>query len=271
MRTEPAPLAQYRVRFEAPAQSIFLFIRGWKKFAITNVEMDLNLDAISLRACDGQAMDQGGWMPQGQPAEMGMRPQDGPMMPQEPMGERPGTGGPAMGRPDDMGASCLYIVKPGDMLSAIAEHYGVSMAAIARANGVTDADAIYAGQKFEIPGCRDDMATAPAMESAPMQDGPMRGPEMAEAPAMMPASMSAPTMGPTLRPDAPLMPEQSGREQAMGAMPMPRGERTYVVQPGDMLTGIALDQGIDAFDLASANGIDNMNMIYVGQILVIPN
>ncbi len=309
VRTEPGPLTQYRVRFEAPAQNIVLFIRGWKKFAITNVEMDLNLDAISLRACDDKGMgnpEMQAMQPQGMPmrpgegvVEPGMAPQMQQPMAQEPMPSepmmaemaRPQGGEAPMQQPDMAGASCFYIVKPGDSLSAIAVAHDVSMSAIAGANGVTDPDAIYVGQKFEIPGCSQDMS----MTAAPqMQDAPMAGPEMASMPERMPneqgmpltgdLSMGSerpvevpPMSGPMLRPDgsmaemdAPMQPAQAMSADAPQMQMAQRG-RTYVVQPGDMLTGIALDEGINAFDLATANGIDNMNVIYVGQVLVLPN
>ena len=51
--------------------------------------------------------------------------------------------------------------------------------------------------------------------------------------------------------------------QAMGPM-------YHVVQPGQTLTGIAGMYGVSAWALASVNGVWNPNLIYVGQVLVIP-
>ena len=45
---------------------------------------------------------------------------------------------------------------------------------------------------------------------------------------------------------------------------------TYTVQPGDTLGKIAAKFGVDTNALASASGIDNPNLIYVGQVLTIP-
>jgi nucleoid-associated protein YgaU len=50
----------------------------------------------------------------------------------------------------------------------------------------------------------------------------------------------------------------------------PPGTRTYVVQPGDNLFRISLRFGVDMYTLARVNGIINLNLIYVGQVLVIP-
>jgi LasA protease len=44
-----------------------------------------------------------------------------------------------------------YIVQPGDMLSAIAERYSISMDAIIHANTITNPDALEVGQKLIIP------------------------------------------------------------------------------------------------------------------------
>ncbi len=45
-----------------------------------------------------------------------------------------------------------YVVKPGDTLSGIAWRYGVSLSALARANGLTTRSFVYVGQRLRIPG-----------------------------------------------------------------------------------------------------------------------
>jgi murein DD-endopeptidase MepM/ murein hydrolase activator NlpD len=47
-------------------------------------------------------------------------------------------------------------------------------------------------------------------------------------------------------------------------------QTVYIVQPGDTLPGIALRYGLATTDLATANGVINPNLIYVGQSLIIP-
>ena len=54
------------------------------------------------------------------------------------------------------------------------------------------------------------------------------------------------------------------------ANPVVAGAQTYVVQPGDTLGSIAGHLGIDVASLASANGIDDVNLIYAGQVLTVP-
>ena len=45
---------------------------------------------------------------------------------------------------------------------------------------------------------------------------------------------------------------------------------THIVQPGETLSTIAADYGIDAADLAAANNLTNPNMLRAGQQLIIP-
>jgi LysM repeat protein len=49
-----------------------------------------------------------------------------------------------------------------------------------------------------------------------------------------------------------------------------QGAQTHVVQPGENLFRIALQYGITWPVLAAANNISNPNLIYVGQVLIIP-
>ncbi|MCS6825346.1 MAG: hypothetical protein NZ553_01900, partial [Caldilinea sp.] len=53
VRTDPGPMARYSMKFVAPASEITLFIRGWKKWGIPNVEMDFNIDGVAVVACGG--------------------------------------------------------------------------------------------------------------------------------------------------------------------------------------------------------------------------
>lgn len=54
-----------------------------------------------------------------------------------------------------------YTVQSGDTLGEIAEQFGVSMDALAAANGITNLDTLDVGQVLTIPTGTDDTATAP--------------------------------------------------------------------------------------------------------------
>lgn len=66
-----------------------------------------------------------------------------------------------------------YVVRPGDTLGTIAARYGVSAAALARANGITNPDRIYIGQNLVIPG-KSGSTTQPAAPKPPTT-GPSTG------------------------------------------------------------------------------------------------
>lgn len=54
-----------------------------------------------------------------------------------------------------------------------------------------------------------------------------------------------------------------------GAVAPPR-ERLYLVQPGDTLSSIALAHGTTVHAIAEANGIDDRDRIFAGQLLTLP-
>lgn len=142
-RTSPSGIRTYTVRFTPKTADIVLFIRGWKKWGVTDVEMDLNLDGISLRGgCAGGAPYQ------------------------------PHPGGQPGGYPG--GAACAYAVQPGDILGWIAQRYGVTVYDLMAANAISDANLIYVGQVLQIPGC----AAAPpvAYPAQPAQPAPQPAP-----------------------------------------------------------------------------------------------
>jgi hypothetical protein len=115
------------------------------------------------------------------------------------------------------GSDCIHEVIATDRnLFRISLRYGVSVDAIARASGITNANLIYLGQQLTIPGCGTG--------------------------GNIPPSTSVPGGGGTV----------------------------YTVQQGDTLFQISLRYGVLVNSIAAANGISNINMIYIGQQLVIP-
>ncbi|MGB4721567.1 MAG: LysM domain-containing protein, partial [Bacillota bacterium] len=64
----------------------------------------------------------------------------------------PGTGGSGIPAGTGSGTGTrTHIVEPGDTLWAIANRYGVSLQTLMSANGITDANVIWAGQRLVIP------------------------------------------------------------------------------------------------------------------------
>jgi murein DD-endopeptidase MepM/ murein hydrolase activator NlpD len=53
----------------------------------------------------------------------------------------------------------IYVVQPGDTLDSIALRYGLSTAALAKANGLINPDLIYVGLKLGVPSSATEVAT----------------------------------------------------------------------------------------------------------------
>jgi len=167
----PPALLTYRVQFVAPSNSITLFLRGWSKWPISEQELDLNLDVISIRGCSG-----GPVQPPPQCVHV-VRPGDtlaaiaryygttvyqlqvlnnivnpniiyvGQQIRLPNCGVSPTPPPPPPPPPSDR----TWIVKPGDTLAKIARECGVTVWDLARVNGITNPDIIYVGQVLRIP------------------------------------------------------------------------------------------------------------------------
>src|SRR3979490_1298917 len=58
---------------------------------------------------------------------------------------------------------------------------------------------------------------------------------------------------------------------ATGAYREPAGTAVYFVQPGDTVSAIATSTGVDGDALARLNGLDDANLLVVGQSLKLPS
>jgi LysM repeat protein len=128
-------------------------------------------------------------------------------------------------------SAATYVVQPGDTLWRISRQFGTTVEAIVQANRIPNPNLIYVGQVLEIPVG----PTSPPVPTVPPGPTPTAGPPQ-------------PTAVPTT----------------------PPAQQTYVVQPGDTLTRIAARFGTTVQAIAQANNIVNVNLIFVGQVLVIP-
>lgn len=146
----------------------------------------------------------------------------------------PTTQPPAPTPPPTGSNPATYVVQAGDTLSRIAARFGVSLNALARANGITNPNYIYVGQVLTIPGGGSNPTPQPTQPPAPQPTATQTAPQ--------PTPTSPSTGNPT----------------------------TYVVQYGDTLASIARRFNVSLSELAQVNGITNPNYIYVGQVLTIP-
>ena len=157
---------------------------------------------------------------------------------QQPVTQEPSPSPPAPGtqtaKPATQAIPGVYVVQPGDTLSAIARRYGTTVNALVTANGMPNANVpLHINKQLRIPTSTTQQAT-PAPKQQPA----------APAPAAKPAA----------------------------ATPKPATGTTYKVQAGDTLYRISRQYGVSPKALMQANGItpETANTIRVGTILRIP-
>ncbi len=85
------------------------------------------------------------------------------------------------------------------------------------------------------------------------------------------AGASNPTPTPIILPTLPFTPSPTPTPIVVSPTPSPTPSGNYVVEPGDTLWSISQKVGVPEDYLAAQNQIDNPDLIFTGQILMIPN
>ncbi len=164
-----------------------------------------------------------------------------------------------------------YVVGWGDTLNSIAQRYGTTVSAIAEANGMSNPNLIYVGQRLSIPRTSsvptndsgiyvvqsgDTLSSIAARHGTTVnQLVQMNG--LSNPNFILVGQRLAIPQGTETGEEDPT-PSQSG------------GSTMYTVQSGDTLIGIAVRFGVNMWDIVVANNIANASLIYVGQTLIIP-
>lgn len=294
VRTEPGAMAEYTMKFTATSSDLTLFIRGWKKWAITNVEMDFNIDSVSLRGC----LLYGTGGPVVEPYVATVQSMDVGYAADYGSGYTAGDGHHDQGYGHDKGyedygyegsqAVCSYTVQAGDTLAWVAQSLATSQYDLITANGIVNPDFIYVGQVLSNPSCGSSygLGAAPveSYAAAEYADYDMAAYEM-------PVAYVGDSGTDKMYGDFPAGDYASsgyaGQDVASGygaqeypadaawagagemAVALPAGDM-YTVAAGDNLSQIAARYGLPVDQLLQVNGIQNPNIIYVGQQLVIP-
>jgi LysM repeat protein len=166
------------------------------------------------------------------------------------------------------GGSNVYVVKVGDTLQNIARRYGTTWQAIAAANGLVNANFIFAGQRLIIPaGGYIPPAPNPSPQPQPnpgtyvVQPGETLQTIAAKFGTTWQAIAAANNL-----PNANYI--YTGQRLIIPAAPRPT--QTYVVRQGDTLFSIAQRYGTTVQVIQTANNLPNPNAIYAGQTLLIP-
>jgi LysM repeat protein len=166
--------------------------------------------------------------------------------------------------------SAVHIVQRGENLFRIALRYGVSLNALAQANGIVNTRRVYVGQRLVIPGRGSSSASSSSSSGVHVVQ---RGENLfrialrygtsvqALAAANNIANASRVYVGQRLT-----IPGSSGASSP----PSAPASGSYTVRRGDTLSSIARRHGVSVWSLAQTNGISNPSLIYVGQVLRIP-
>ena len=163
------------------------------------------------------------------------------------------------------GAAGAVTVAPGDTLSDIAARAGLSVGELAAANGIDNPNMIRAGQTLSVPGG----GGGGGYGAGSVTVGP--GDTLGEIAARHGTTASALAAANGLRDPNLIRVGQTLRLSGSGGGGLSGGSGGSVtVAPGDTLGEIASRAGTTVSALASANGIEDPNLIRVGQTLDMP-
>ena len=203
--------------------------------------------------------------------------------------------GAILGIPATASAYFVHVVGPGESLSSIAAQDGLSVAALAAANGLSPDTELLAGSTIQIPPqgasvvtptASDDSVsgtTVPASTSTSGSYVVQRGDTLSAIAARSGVSVDALAAANGLNPAAFLLTGtvlrlsgSSGSSSSSGTM-VPVSDTTsssssgsYVVQTGDTLSAIAARSGVSVDALASANGLNPDRFLLSGTVLRVP-
>ena len=186
-------------------------------------------------------------------------------------------------------AQQVHTVQRGQTLYSIARLYGRTVAEVAQANGLTQPYTIHAGNQLTIPAPGGASAPAPAPSPSPSPAQPsgttthivQRGESLAIIAAQYGTTyIELARMNGIEDPDVLhvgqvlQVPAPAGASApATGGEPAPAPQpatATYTVQRGDSLATIAAKYNITYIELARMNGIEDPDVLKVGQVLKVP-
>lgn len=182
--------------------------------------------------------------------------------------------------PGDARAATVTVAA-GDSLSSIASRAGVSVDALARANGIRNPNMVVVGTRLTLPGggpCTCAPSSAPAAPASSSRVHTVRaGESLGQIAARYAVSVAALAQANAIRDTNVVVvgrrltiPAAGTATPAATPAPAPSASGTLTVRPGDTLAAIAARHGVSVGALAQANGIANPNALRVGQRLRLP-
>lgn len=158
-----------------------------------------------------------------------------------------------------------YTVKAGDTLYSIARKYNVTVAALAKANNITNYNLIRVGQVLVIPG-----TTAPTPPPATTVKYTVKAGDTLYSIASKYNTTVAAIASANKITNTNLISVGQVLIIPVKQAPPPVTTVKYTVKAGDTLYSIARKYNTTVTAIAKANNITNVNSIRVGQVLIIP-
>ena len=167
-----------------------------------------------------------------------------------------------------------YVVQVGDNIFSIALRFGVTPEAIASRNGLADPSQLEVGQVLVIPLAGEEptpeaTATAEATPEPETIHLVLVGETLTSISFRYGVSVETIAQRNAVAPPYTIFAGQELVIPSAEGAPSP-GPRTYIVQAGDTLSGIAVAFGTTVEAIAAANGLASPYTIFAGQELVIP-
>lgn len=169
--------------------------------------------------------------------------------------------------PDEKPRPSTHLVRPGETLSEIAQHYGVSTQQLMAVNGILNADAIYSGQQLRLPAAPTPTPTpteTPAETPTPAETA--TPPPTATPVAEPPQEGSADDLDESTTDETgPTQETTNAQEVSIASL-----NRTYTVRRNDTIERIARELGVDAGALQRINRLRSNSDLATGQELIVP-
>ncbi|MFQ5812364.1 MAG: LysM peptidoglycan-binding domain-containing protein [Anaerolineae bacterium] len=159
----------------------------------------------------------------------------------------------------------VYVVRLGETLSTLAQHYDTTVEAIAQANHITDPRLIQVGQQLTIP--TSGTTPPPWPTTYVVQHGDTLSLIARRYNTTVHALAE---LNSILDPNLIHVDQRLLIPSAADSPPPPLSSQIHIVQAGETLTRIASRYGTTVSAIAAANDLADPSLIFVGQRLVIP-
>lgn len=159
-----------------------------------------------------------------------------------------------------------YVVQPGDTLSGIAVELGIPIEVLTELNDLDDVDHIISGTRVRIPESRQTVPVA-ADRTYRVQPGDTLW-EIAGTFGIKPLALA--DLNGLAHPDQ-IAAGTELRVPAATTETEPPLHREHRVEVGENLSTIAEDYGVTIAALKQTNGLNDVDLIRIGQTLVIPD